>query len=116
MRIELVQQRAAKRRLARADLARELHKTLPLADAVEQMVERFAMLGTVEKKARVRRDVERRVFQPVMFQIHRRLLAETVPGGKEKVSRPITSNKRFPCRPNQGGRRRRRADRDAQII
>ena len=44
MRVQLLQQRAAQRRLARADLARELHKTLALADAVEQMVERLAML------------------------------------------------------------------------
>ena len=54
--------RAAKRRLARADFAGELHKALALADAVKQMVERLAMLPAVKKKARVRREVERRLL------------------------------------------------------
>ena len=70
MRAKLLQQRAAKRRLARADLAGELDKTLALADAVKQMVERLAMFRAVKKKARVRRDVERRFRQPIIFQIH----------------------------------------------
>jgi len=63
--VELFQQRAAERRLARAHLAGELHEALALADPVEQMIERLAVLGAVEKKARVRRDVERREFQSV---------------------------------------------------
>ena len=61
MPVELLQQRAAQRRLARAHLAGELDKTLPLANAVKQVVERLAMPGTVEKEVRVRRDVERRL-------------------------------------------------------
>ena len=64
-RVELFQQRAAERRLARADLAGELHEALALADAVEQVVERLAMLRAVKKEARVRRDVERRELQSV---------------------------------------------------
>ena len=37
--VELFEQRAAKRRLARADLAGELHEALALADAVKQMID-----------------------------------------------------------------------------
>ena len=39
-----------KRRLARADLAGELHKALALADAVKQMIERLAVLACCEKE------------------------------------------------------------------
>ena len=48
MAVELFQQRAAKRRLARADLAGELHEALALADAVKQMIERLAVLAGCE--------------------------------------------------------------------
>ncbi len=85
MPVELFQQRAAQRRLARADFAGELDKALALANAVEQVVECLAMLCAVEKEARVRRDVERRLLQSVKFQIHAALLAETVPGRQPKV-------------------------------
>ena len=44
MRIQLFQQCAAQRRLARANLARELDKSFALADAVEQMIDSLAML------------------------------------------------------------------------
>ena len=60
--VQLFQHRAAKRGLARADFAGELDKTLPLADAVEQMVERLAMLRAVKQESRVRRNVERRAL------------------------------------------------------
>ena len=60
--VELFQHRAAQRRLARAHLAGKLHETLALADAVKQMVQRFAVLAALEKKTRVRREVERRLL------------------------------------------------------
>ena len=78
-----------KRRLARADFAGELDETLALADAVKQMVERLAMFRAVEKKARVRRDVERRLFQSVKLQIHARFLAQSAPR-QRKVFNAIT--------------------------
>jgi hypothetical protein len=119
--VQLFQQRAAQRRLARADLARELDEALAFADAVEQMIERLAMLGTVEKKARVRRDVERRLIQSVEFQIHERLVAEIRPAGKEKVLRGAKSGgarlrralDNFPRRLDQSLRFRPSADGDA---
>ena len=37
---------------------------------VQQMIKRLAMLGAVKQKPRIRRNVERRFFQPVIFQIH----------------------------------------------
>ncbi len=77
MSVELFQQGPAQGRFARADFAGELHKALALADAVEQMIERLAVLGAVKKEARVRRDVERRLLQSIKLQIHPELLAET---------------------------------------
>ena len=47
-RIQLLQQRAGKRRLASADFASELHEALALTDAVEQVIDGFAVLLTVE--------------------------------------------------------------------
>src|SRR5436190_15177393 len=67
---QFIQHRPAKRRLARADFARELDESLPLANAVKQMIKRFAMLRAVKQEPRVRRDRERRFVQPVIFQIH----------------------------------------------
>ena len=71
---ELLQQRAAQRRLARADFAGELHKPLALANPVKQMVERLAMLGAEEQKPRVRSDRERRFGQLMIFQVLARIL------------------------------------------
>src|ERR1041385_2906573 len=69
---ELLQQRAAERGLARAHFAGELDESLPLPDAVEQMVERLAVLRTVEQEARVGRYVKWRLVQAVIFEIHSR--------------------------------------------
>src|ERR1043165_2280266 len=89
----MFQQRPAERGLARADFAGELHEALAFPDAVEQMVERLAVFVAVEKKARVRRDVERRLLQSIKLQIHAWLLAETSVSRKGKVWPP------FPCLP-----------------
>ena len=48
--IELLEHRAAQRGFARADFAGELDETLALANAVKQMVQRFAMLRTVKQE------------------------------------------------------------------
>jgi hypothetical protein len=64
---------AVKGRLARAHLAGELDETLPLADAVKQMIDRFAVFRAVKKKSRVRRDVKRRLSQTIIIQVHARL-------------------------------------------
>ena len=49
--VELFQQRAAQRRLARADFAGELDKALALADAVKQMIDRLAVLSCCETES-----------------------------------------------------------------
>src|SRR5271163_2020009 len=85
MAVEFFQKRAAQSGFARADFAGELDKSLSLADSVKQMVEGLAMLAAVEKKARVRRDVERRLLQSVVFQIHAGLLAENATQRQPKV-------------------------------
>ena len=76
---KLFQHRPAERRLAGADFPRELDETFPLANAVEQMIQRLAMLGTEVQEARVRRNVERRLRQAIVFQIHASDLAKSVP-------------------------------------
>jgi hypothetical protein len=48
MAVELFQQRTAEGGLARADFARELDEPFTLADAIKQMVERFAVLPAVK--------------------------------------------------------------------
>ena len=83
MAIELFEQRAAQSRLAGADFARQLHEAFPLADAVKQMIERLAVFGAVKQKPRVRRDVERRLAQAVIVQVHDSLLAKNGPDGSE---------------------------------
>ena len=67
---KLIEQRAAQGRFARADFAGQLHETFSLANPVEQMVERFAMFGAVEKETRIWRYIEWRLGQAVIFQIH----------------------------------------------
>jgi len=83
--VELFEQRAAQRRLARADLAGELHEALALADAVKQVIIRFAVSPAVKQKTRVRRKVERRQFQSIVFQIHTGFLAEIAPRETKRV-------------------------------
>ena len=77
--VELLEHRAAKGRLARADLAGHLDKALALANPVEQVIERFPVFGAVEQEPRVRRDVERRLGQAIVIQVHAILAAERVP-------------------------------------
>ena len=61
---------AAKGGLAGPDFAGDLDKAFALANAVKEMVERFAMLEAEEEKTGVRGDVKRRFFQTVILQIH----------------------------------------------
>ena len=77
--VELFEHRAAEGGLARADFAGHLDKAFALANAVKQMVEGFAMLRAVKQEPRVRRDVERRLGQAVIVQIHAAISAITVP-------------------------------------
>jgi hypothetical protein len=56
-----------------------LDETLPLANAVEQMIEGFTVFRAVKQETRVRRNVERRLFQAVIVQVHAGILAEKVP-------------------------------------
>ena len=46
---QLLEQGAAEGGFARAHFAGELHKTLALANAIKQMVKRFAVLGADER-------------------------------------------------------------------
>ena len=61
--VQLLEHRAAKRRLARPDLAGHLNKALALANSVEQVVERFPVLGTVEQSQRKARGDRRNLFR-----------------------------------------------------
>ena len=128
MAVELPQHRAADRGLARADLAGELHVALPLANAVEQMIERLAMLFGEKKKARIRRDVERRQRQSIVIQdTHQPLSNKRAVTANKKEQQTAPANNRL-ClgarrhpqqlayRRYQGFRFRRRANRDSQII
>src|SRR5665213_536428 len=103
MSVEMFQQRPAQGRLARADLAGELHKALALADAIEQMIERLAMLGAVKQEARVRRDVERRLLQSIKLQIHARLLTETCGRWKRKKIYKVAVQYYFLCMAGREG-------------
>ena len=80
---QLIKQRAAQGRFARANFARQLDKTFSLADAVEEMIESLAMFGAVKKKSRIGRDVKRRFGQAVIFQIHSERLAHRNLGEKK---------------------------------
>ncbi len=68
--VELLQQRAAQSRLARADLARDLDEPLPLTQPEEKVIERLPVLLAEEQEARVRRDVERRLPKAVEVVVH----------------------------------------------
>ena len=76
MPVELLEHRPAQGRLAGTDLASHLDESLALADAVKQVIQRLAVLSAVEKKARVRREVERCLLQAIKLQIHAALLAQ----------------------------------------
>jgi hypothetical protein len=84
MLIELFEHRTAERRFARADFARELHKALPPANSVKEMVEGLAMLGGVKQEARIWRNVKGRFCQAVVLEIHPDFLAESKPEGRER--------------------------------
>src|SRR6185503_8680348 len=66
---QLFEQRAAKSCLAGAHFAGELHKALALANPIQKVIQRLAMLGAQIKEARIRRNRERRFFQPIKLQI-----------------------------------------------
>src|SRR6266446_4125609 len=84
MSVELLEHRTAESRLAGANFAGELHETFPLPDPVEQMIECLAMLGAIKKKARVRRDVERRLAQAIVLQVHPASVAKAMPQEKKR--------------------------------
>ena len=90
LRAELLEQRAAEGRLARADFAGDLDESFALPDAVKQMVECFAVLGTVKQEARVRRDVERRLFQAIILQVHGAVVARNLPNSPKSSHRFLT--------------------------
>jgi hypothetical protein len=74
---QLLEQQPADRRLARADLAGELHEAAAaaLADAEQQVRERVPVALAQEDEARIRGDGERRLAQAVVGQVDHR------PGG-----------------------------------
>jgi hypothetical protein len=62
------------------------------------MIERLAMLVAVEKKARVRRDVERRQLQSVKLQIHAVLSSKKPRRAQSKGFAPIIPVELSACR------------------
>src|SRR2546425_976616 len=66
IRTETLEQCAAERGLAGADLAGNRNETLALLDPVEQMGERLAMRGGEVEIARIGREGERLLSQPVV--------------------------------------------------
>ena len=78
--------RATNGGLAGADLAGQLDVPLPLANSVEQMVERLAMLCAEKEKPRVRCEVKRRFLQAIVFEIHAGCLTKNA--GREKKNVP----------------------------
>ena len=68
---ELFEQRSADGGLASAHLSGQLHKPLPFSNAKQKMVQRLAVLRAVEQEAWIWGDVERRLVQPVIVEVHR---------------------------------------------
>ena len=54
------------------------------------MIKCLAMFGAVKEKARVRRDVERRLAQAIVLQVHPDSLAKKMPQGKKTLSDLLT--------------------------
>jgi hypothetical protein len=69
---ELIEEAAADRRLAGADLARQLDESSGGANAVQEVREGLAVAIAHVDVLRIGRDRERRVVQPEMRRIHRR--------------------------------------------
>src|SRR5216117_3204541 len=85
MSVELLEHRTAQRGLACAHFAGQLDKALALANPVEEMIVSLPVLRAVKQKPWIRRNVERRLCQAVMFEIHVcLLLAERVPVGNKE--------------------------------
>ncbi len=57
-------QHSTQHRLAAADFARDLDDAFVMGDGVEQCFERGAPVGPLKEKIGMRRDAERRLFQP----------------------------------------------------
>ena len=68
--IELFDQIAAERRLARARLAGHEHEAFAIVDAVQELAFRFAILLRVEDEPRIRRQRERLVGEAVKLLVH----------------------------------------------
>ena len=69
---DLLQEQAAHRGLAGADLARQQHEAAPAAQPIEQVGQRLPVALAHEQVARVRRDGERLALQPEIWRIHGR--------------------------------------------
>ena len=82
---QLLEQRPAKRRLSRPDFAGQLDKPLALANAIKKMIKGLAMFGAEEQKPRIGRDIKGRFLQPVILEIHTRLIAQKADGEKTIV-------------------------------
>src|SRR5262249_40872183 len=78
---ELVEQRAADRRLARPDPARQLYETTPL-QSVDEVGERLPVPVAQEEVSRVGREGERPLGQPEMRGIHAATLVNRGAGVK----------------------------------
>jgi hypothetical protein len=76
--VELFDQVAAERRLARARLTGHEHEALAVVDAIEQLAFRLAILLRIEDEPWVRRQRERLVGQAVKLLVH----SVTVPVGR----------------------------------
>ena len=68
----LLEEAAAHRGLAGADLAGEQHEAAAAAHAVQQVRQRLAVALAHEEVARIRRDRERPLLQPEVTLVHRR--------------------------------------------
>ena len=80
---QLLKQRPAEGGLSRADLSGKLNKTLALANTVKEVIERLAVFRAEKQEARIGRNVKRRFLQPVVFQVHSRIL-RTCDGDERK--------------------------------
>ena len=68
--VEPLEERAQQRRLAGADLAGEDDEALALADAVDELGQRFAVARRLEEELRIRRGTEWCLAEPVELEVH----------------------------------------------
>ena len=68
--IELLEERAAQRRLAGADVAGEDDEAFLAADRLPHLLQRDVVRFAAVQKARIRRQAERRLNEPVVVLVH----------------------------------------------